>query len=1243
MQKPMARLSGLLFMLVYTGFSALNAQVKFIQNQGQWPQRVAYRAALSNGNLWVTDSGLLFSMWDPAASEKMHNRSLHTFTLQCHAFYLQFRGADWSRVSAAGPAYPEVYNFFQGADPKHWKSGVPAFAELLVTDLYPGVNLRIMGHGADLKYNLECRDMKAARQIVWQYPGVDEIQLQEKAIRFRTSIGDFTDTMPQVTAGTGIAVDVPAQFVKSGNGFALQVPPKYGEMKNVVVDPLLVFSTFSGSRADNFGCTGTYDEQGNGYAGGTVFNLGLPVTSGAYQVVFGGGVDENLGYGDGRDAAILKFSPNGSSLLYCTYLGGSNNEQPHSMVASASGELYVMGSTRSGNFPVTGSAYDRSHNGNYDFFVARFSPDGRKLLGSTFIGGLGMDAVGADRENEPIDNFPLLYNYADEFRGEIITDGNSVYVSGMTYSTSFPRSNNSGWFGGKEDAVVFSLDTSLSALLWSQNVGSTGYESFYGIALGKHNDLFVSGGTTSQDLPSRFSKFTNTYKGGMADGLVMRFNKLNGNLLAATYMGTADYDQVYFAQTDNSGLPYFFGISEGAFPVVAAKWSKPNTAQFIARMDTGLLAVNLSTTFGGNNNVPNLSPSAFLVDRCERIFISGWGGDVNDHLLDLFSGMPKTHKNHGSTFNMPISADAVQKTTDGSDFYFAVFSKNLHSLAYGSYSGGISNSFNNAEEHVDGGTSRFDKKGIIYQSVCAGCGRNGLFPTTPGAWSRTMNSNNCNNALVKIDFQIQNKKPFMTDTLIEVVATDIISLRKLAFDPDPFDTLDLAWSWTKTKPTSSSPFVQKGKGIGSALLTIDWPTDCNSFWNDTFTLRVMIFDRGCPKADTNWATIKILIREPPRVIPPEAICVSFDRVSAQMKVSWPATTQSARFFKEFQLWRVNPDATEVLLSTITNTNAGEFTDAGVVNPAVNDYCYYLLGINTCGVTQKPSQMFCTVRELNIPIESVGVKFATVEEDRRVLVSWEQSKEPDFKEYELYRYPRGQAPGIQPLAYTTDTTYRDSSFDVDAESYCYSLIVTDQCGHISKHSNPGCNVVIKGTATGRPWYWFDFTWQNYVGWQNGVLNWFMERQYAQKPFTFLKNTGTDTWARDDKLDYDWGGYWYRVTAIEDQQGVGRSPYQSQSNWIYLYQPPELWVPSGITINGDKLNDVWGTVPVFVRNYHMRVYNRWGQKVWETTDKKQQWDGNVNGTQPEDGVFAWYVEFDGWDDKHYRMTGTVTLLH
>ncbi|MEK0421989.1 MAG: hypothetical protein RLZZ161_1840, partial [Bacteroidota bacterium] len=658
-------------------FTPLKGQLKFVENTGQWPAAYHFKASLSSADLWVSDSGIWINSWDPSASEKMHARNTDEFVVNGHILLLKFKDGSFRKSTGKGQAFTEKYNYFYGSAKKQ-STPARAYAAVFVKDLYPGVDLEILEFQGRVKYNVICSNPDKINQVRWKYEGANGVKVQSDNLEIQTTLCVFAEQLPRVfSVNKDGETDLQAQYLTEAGYIGVEVETRNVSRRKTqtILDPVLVFSTFSGSRADNFGCSGTYDDLGNAYAGGTVFNAGLPTTPGAYQTRFGGGLSESLGYGGARDAAILKFSSNGSTLLYCTYLGGENNEQPHSMVVDKFGNLYVMGSTKSRTFPVTAGAYQSAQRGDYDFFVSKISSDGSKLLASTFLGGTGMDAVGANRAADPIDDYPLLYNYADEFRGEIITDDTQVFIAGFTYSIDFPRSSNSAWYGGNEDAVMFAMNNTLTQLKWSQLAGSSGYDAFYGVALGKHGDLYASGGSSSQDLPSKFPGiFKKNYQGGIADGIAFRFDKNNGKALAATHVGTALYEQAYFAQTDNSGNPYFFGQTEGVFPIINAIYNQPAKGQFIVRYDTGLNNLTLSTTFGANSNQPNISPSAFLVDRCERIFVSGWGGSTNDYLTDNQTGSPKTHRNTGNTRNLPISADAAQKVTDGSDFYVAVFS-----------------------------------------------------------------------------------------------------------------------------------------------------------------------------------------------------------------------------------------------------------------------------------------------------------------------------------------------------------------------------------------------------------------------------------------------------------------------------------------------------------------------------------------------------------------------------------------
>jgi hypothetical protein len=203
------------------------------------------------------------------------------------------------------------------------------------------------------------------------------------------------------------------------------------------------------------------------------------------------------------------------------------------------------------------------------------------------------------------------------------------------------------------------------------------------------------------NFPVTPGAISTTYNGGITDGFVSKLKNDGTSILNSTFVGTAAYDQTFFIQLDKDFDVYIVGQTLGVMPVSGGVYSNANSGQYIWKMTNDLSAQIFTTIFGNGNNSINISPSAFLVDYCENIYVSGWGG----HILQ---GVP--------TNNMPLTANAIQSTTDGFNFYLFVLSTNATSLLYATYFGGAQ-----SQEHVDGGTSRFDKKGIIYQSVCAGC------------------------------------------------------------------------------------------------------------------------------------------------------------------------------------------------------------------------------------------------------------------------------------------------------------------------------------------------------------------------------------------------------------------------------------------------------------------------------------------------------------------------------------------
>ncbi|MBQ1605179.1 MAG: gliding motility-associated C-terminal domain-containing protein, partial [Bacteroidales bacterium] len=177
-----------------------------------------------------------------------------------------------------------------------------------------------------------------------------------------------------------------------------------------------------------------------------------------------------------------------------------------------------------------------------------------------------------------------------------------------------------------------------------------------------------------------------------------------------------------------------------------------NSGQFITKFNNDITNVEWSTQFGTNTGKPNISITAFAVDVCNRVYLSGWGREWPFNYYDAQAHYYTWDQEFG-TKNMQVTPDAIQDTTDGMDFYVLVLNEDVSALEYATFFGELRYTTCSASgrDHVDGGTSRFDKKGHIIQSVCASCGGCQMFPMSPSdVWSSTNNSTNCNNAVFKI-------------------------------------------------------------------------------------------------------------------------------------------------------------------------------------------------------------------------------------------------------------------------------------------------------------------------------------------------------------------------------------------------------------------------------------------------------------------------------------------------------------
>ncbi|UYZ57784.1 DUF7948 domain-containing protein [Hymenobacter latericus] len=723
--------------------------IEFIPNKGQWPQPVHYMAPLVHGRLFLEATGWTYALAEPIDP---HTKSATSgqAQLRAHAVRMEFVGARPETQLQPATLTGEVRNYLLGADPKNWASNVGSYRELRYLGVWPGIDVRLYENKQGLfEYDFELAPGADASLIRQRYTGAEQLSLGEGGtLQIRTSLGTITELAPrawQLGPG-GERRPVSCRYTLRGTDVSFALG-RYDRARPLVIDPTVVFSTFTGATADNWGFTATYDPQGNMYSGGIAFGLGYPVTAGAYSTTFSGNID----------IAIIKYNTattGPASRVWATYLGGSSSDYPQSLVVNSRGELVILSTTGSANYPTTPDAFDRTFAGGpsvspygfndplytiaqgTDLAITSLSASGSALVGSTYLGGTSVE--GLNMRTGMVAE--LMRNYGDQFRGDVLVDANdNIYIASNSSSPDFPTRNNfQAARGAGLDAVVCKLTPSLNNLLWSSYLGGGNPDAAYSLQLDAAGRLYVCGGTTSVNFPTTPGALQTTHRGDV-DGFVVRISADGSKMERSTLLGTAQYDQTYFVQLDTNGDVYLLGQSLGQYPVTAGRYANANGRQFIHKLNADLTTTSFSTVFGAGRPTIDISPTAFLVDQCNRIYVSGWGGSTN------------ASQGNGYTTNLPTTPTAVQPTTDGSDFYLMQLAEGATHLEYATFFGGSSS------DHVDGGTSRFDRRGFVYHAVCACGGGNATFPIPPGAgtYSTRNGYSNCNNAAFKFDFEPQ--------------------------------------------------------------------------------------------------------------------------------------------------------------------------------------------------------------------------------------------------------------------------------------------------------------------------------------------------------------------------------------------------------------------------------------------------------------------------------------------------------
>ncbi len=1190
----------LILLLLLKTFSGFAQPLEFIENKGQWNEAVDYRATLNNGAVFLKKTGYRVLLHQPEAYiNTLRHRSGHGFVasnqqiaqsnqsgvIPSHAYEMNFKESSSKAVPSSEKKMPGYNNFFIGNNPDKWVGDVGGFATVQYQSIYKGVDIRYYSDEGFLKYDLIAAPGAAVNQIVMVYEGLESISLSKGELVLRTSVGEVRERAPYTyQLVNGVRKTIPCSYLVSGNEVRFRLSG-YDSQWPLIIDPTFVFSTFVGSLPDDWGYTATFDKQGNAYGGGIVFGNGYPASIGAFQTVFGGGT--NTGESStGFDISIIKLDPLGRTRIYSTYLGGNNNEQPHSLIVNANGELIVAGRTLSANYPLNGLGAV-GQGGAWDIIVTRFNSTGTALLGSVKIGGTGDDGVNVTHKfPSPRPQF-TDQNYGDDARSEVMVDeAGYIYVASCSRSTNFPVTSNAvqSALNGSQDGLLLKFNPTLTNLEFATYIGGSGFDAAYVLIVEPAGDILVAGGTTSNNFPGdKTGTIGTSFGGGLLDGFIARFSSDGGTLRKVMYAGTAGNDQVYGIQRDRNGFVYFMGTSTGNFPVRNAAFSQTRGKQFIAKIQPDFSAYVYSTVFGTDNPNPNISPTAFLVDKCENVYVSGWGGDI----------IPGANYPIAPTTGLRVTPDAIKSITDGRDFYFFVLEKDATTQLYGSFFGMQEASDLGSHDHVDGGTSRFDEDGIIYQGICASC-NGGQFPTTPGTVSPTNPSSRCNLAIVKINFDLSGVRTGV-QSFIEGTRRDSSTCVPAVIEFVDSIAIGKRFEWQF--------------GDGSPDLSSDTPAVYHTF-NRPGNYRVRLIaidDTKCIPRDTSFMNIRVRIDRiamsaAASPLPP---CTDLNYQFDNNSIPFPGKPFRDSSF----LWYFGDNSAPVRAGLQTVTH--RFPAAGTYNIRL-----VLADTNYCNapdsfafpITISPNTEARFTSPLSgcvpfaVPFANSSIGGATFE--------W------DFGNGQRSLLNNPTHTFTQPGQYQVRLISRDpNSCNVTDTSFAVISVNGPPVAGFNFSPNP-------------PRENISTTFIN----QSGPAS-FYRWQFGDGDS--LTTVRIDTVVRHQ----------FPRTAIYNACLVAVNEFGCADTAclpISASVDPIIDVVSAFTPNGDGVNDRAIVFGFGVNSMVFRIYNRWGQLMFESNNPRNGWNGVFKGKPQPMDAYAFTLEAELIDGEKVKRAGSITLI-
>jgi uncharacterized protein (TIGR03437 family) len=555
--------------------------LSFEANQGQFDPEVQFASRGSGYRLFLTTGGAWLS-------------------LQREAVHLRFDGANPKASVKAIDQLPGQSNYFLGTDPKAWRVGVPMYARVEYTEVYPGIDVVYYGNPRELEFDIAVAAGADPGKIRLRFEGTGHAELSGGDV----VLGRLRIRKPLVYQPLGQGRRrVDGNFVlRGGNEIGFELG-EYDTSQPLVIDPAISYSTYLGGAGFDSGKGIAVDAAGNAYITGQTNSIDFPTVP-PFQNAFGGS----------NNVFVLKLNPAGTALVYSTTIGGSGDESGNGIAVDAAGNAYVTGITNSQNFPIVGgfqssASMSTNLNGTTSIFnqgfVLKLNPTGTALVYSSYLGGSGND-------------------YG---RGIAVDASGNAYVTGNAYSFNFPLKNPIQAMKGdlstfNADAFAVKVNAMGDALVYSTYLGGSGDDEGAAITVDGAGNAYLTGETISPDFPTvkplQGSRAGNP-NSAFYDAFVTKINPAGTALVYSTYLGGSNTDAANGIAADVMGNAYIAGYTFSRDFPVAPPQPVAGTA-FVTKVSNDGSTVVYSRSLGGNGTDV---ATALAVDAAGNAYATG--------------------------------------------------------------------------------------------------------------------------------------------------------------------------------------------------------------------------------------------------------------------------------------------------------------------------------------------------------------------------------------------------------------------------------------------------------------------------------------------------------------------------------------------------------------------------------------------------------------------------------------------